>query len=290
MLPAPADIHYFLELANTLNMSRAAERLGVRQPTISLAVKRLEDAVGVPLFVRTKTGVQLTRGGRRFLQAARELLEQWHHVQSTAQREEQELSGRYTLGVHASVALETLPRFLPPLLESYPSLQIDLVHDHSRKIAEEIVRFKIDFGIVVNPTPHPDLAIRQLYLDEVTLFTSSTPTALQDPSDGQGVLLFDPELHQTQKLQRAMSRRNLRFARTIPTTNLDVIAALTAAGAGIGVLPARVAARAGGGALCPLDPDLPKVRDRHCLVSRADAQNSKASRTLSRFIQRHLSD
>jgi DNA-binding transcriptional LysR family regulator len=67
-------------------------------------MKRLEEAVAVPLLVRSKTGVQLTHAGRRFLAKSRQLLEQWNEVRTLAQREESELAGRYSLGVHPSVA------------------------------------------------------------------------------------------------------------------------------------------------------------------------------------------
>ena len=108
-LPSAHDLHYFIEVAETENLSRAAEKLGVRQPTLSLAMRRLEDAAGVALLVRGKTGVQLTHAGRRFLSKSRLLLEQWNEVRTSAQREETEVSGRYSLGVHPSVALSTLP-------------------------------------------------------------------------------------------------------------------------------------------------------------------------------------
>ncbi|MEM6730382.1 MAG: LysR family transcriptional regulator, partial [Myxococcota bacterium] len=105
MFPSAHDLHYFLEVADTKNISRAAERLGLRQPTLSQALKRLEAHLGVPLFIRRKTGVELTHAGKRLVVEARGLLEHWQHVQAVAQREEVELSGRYSLGVHASVAM-----------------------------------------------------------------------------------------------------------------------------------------------------------------------------------------
>ena len=288
VLPSSTDIHYFVEVAGTLNVSRAAERLGIRQPTLSLAIRRLEDSVGVPLFIRTKTGMQLTRGGRTFLREARSLLEQWKHLHAAAQREDAELSGRYTLGVHSSVALSTLPHFLGELLETYPGLEIDLIHDHSRKLTEEIIRFKVDFGIVVNPWAHPDLAIRPLYNDEVTLWTSMRSTALQDPLGEHSVLICDPALGQSQEVLRTLSKHKLAFRRMLPTHDLELVAELTACGVGVGLLPRRVAERVGGRRLTVLDPAIPVVKDRHCLVFRPDAQHSAASRIFSKWLREKL--
>lgn len=117
MIPSPAELHYFVEVANTLNISRAAERLGISQPSLSLAVRRLEDALGVELLVRNKSGVNLTRAGQKFVLQARQLLHEWERLSSEAVRAESTLTGRYTIGCHSSVALYSLPGFLPKLMQ-----------------------------------------------------------------------------------------------------------------------------------------------------------------------------
>ena len=285
-LPSPHDIHYFIEVAETLNMSRAAEKLGVRQPTLSLAMKRLEEAVAVPLLVRSKTGVQLTHAGRRFLAKSRQLLEEWNEVRALAQREETELAGRYTLGVHPSVALSTLPLFLPRLLQTFHDLEMHLVHDSSREVTEMIINFQVDFGLVVNPRPHPDLTISHLYDDEFALWVARDPTSLQALDGEHPVLICDPDLSQSQQVMQALAKRKVSFRRTVRSTNLELIASLTAAGAGIGLLPQRVAQRVVG--LKMLGGSLPTIRDRHCLVYRTDAQRSAASRALVKWIRAQL--
>jgi DNA-binding transcriptional LysR family regulator len=248
-----------------------------------MAIKRLEESVGVPLFVRTKSGVQLTRAGKRFLGETRRLLEQWSAVRAVAEREDVELGGRFVVGVHPSVGLATLPRLLPQLLATHPELEIHLVHDHSRELTEAVIRFEVDFGLVVNPRPHPDLTIKPLYKDVVTLWVAEEPSALQDPGDTEAVLIADPALTQSQEVMRALAKKRIAFRRTIATTSLELAAVLTAAGAGVGLLPARVAERAPG--LRELPGGMFRVEDQHCLVYRADAQRSPASRALARWIR-----
>ncbi|MGQ0504991.1 MAG: LysR family transcriptional regulator, partial [Myxococcaceae bacterium] len=285
-LPSPHDIHYFIEVAETLNLSRAAEKLGVRQPTLSLAMRRLEDALAVQLLVRSKTGVQLTRAGRRFLAKSRLLLEQWNELRIRTHREETELSGRYTLGVHPSVGLTTLPHVLPPLLQTFPDIETHLVHDSSREITERVINFQIDFGLVVNPRRHPDLTILPLYSDEFALWVAREPSPLQALRGEQAVLICDPDLSQSQQVLQALAKRKLAFRRTVRSSNLELIAALTAAGAGIGLLPQRVAQRNSN--LTMLSRSLPTIRDQHCLVFRTDAQRSTANRALVRWIRAQL--
>ena len=278
MLPSPADLKYFLEAAHTENVSRAAERLGISQPTLSLSIQRLEQALGTPLFLRGKSGVKLTKAGTKLVSQTRTLLGDWKKIVNDAKKDETEISGRYILGCHPSVALYTLPEFLPALLKQYPRLEIQFAHDLSRKITDDVIGFKIDFGIVVNPVKHPDLVIRPLLKDEVSLWTRATGS---DPD----VLICDPDLLQTQSILKQLSRRDLSFSRTLTSSNLEVIASLVEQGCGVGILPGRVAKRVANGKLKLFDKSSPSIQDVICLVFRADAQKSKASRSITQRIE-----
>ncbi|MEZ4749825.1 MAG: LysR family transcriptional regulator [Bdellovibrionota bacterium] len=287
MIPSPAELSYFLEVAHTLNISRAAERLGISQPTLSIAIQRLEANLGLALLVRTKSGVKLTHAGRKLSQQVQGLMREWERIQNEALKDEDELRGRYTIGCHPSVALYALPLFLPKLMRENPELQIRLTHDLSRKITEDVISFKIDFGLVVNPWEHPDLIIKPLGKDEVKLWTGPHASPLNDPSSGHAVLLCDPDLAQTQSLLQQLHKKGRRFKRILHSPNLEVIAALVAEGQGVGILPGRVAGRVAAMKLKPLS-DSPKFFDKHCLVFRADAQKSRASRSIARFIEAEM--
>jgi DNA-binding transcriptional LysR family regulator len=82
-----------------------------------------------------------------------------------------------------------------------------------------------------------------------------------------------------------MNKRGLKFERTVHSSNLEVIRTLVVSGAGVGILPERVANRLKDIELKPI-ADSPKFVDKHCLVYRADVQKSQASRTISRSIEK----
>jgi len=279
-LPAPSDLAYFIEIAATLNISRAAERLGISQPSLSLAVKRLEDAVGTALLVRSKSGVRLTRAGERVRQEAASLLDDWERLRSEATRDETEVRGRFTLGCHQSVALYSLPSFLPQLLREHPAIEVTLVHDLSRRITEDVISFKVDIGIVVNPAPHPDLVIKKLCKDDVTFWTWENPSTEQNPKDGKAILALDPELLQSQYLIQEIQRSNMKFSRYLPSSSLEVITSLVAAGAAVGILPARVATRSKYLKLKRLGADSPCFVDEVCVIYRADTLRSKGGKEI----------
>ncbi len=278
MLPSPSELEYFLETAATLNMSRAAERLGISQPALTLAIKRLEDGFGQPLLLRSKTGVALTKAGEKLVISARVIISDWERLRGEAGKDESEIRGRYTIGCHPSVALYTLPSILPALFKNQPRLEVKLRHDLSRHITEDVVSLKVDFGIVVNPARHPDLVVKKLTRDEVSLWVGPSETSLQNLESNESILIFDPDLLQTQSILRQISKRKIKFHRYLNSSSLEVIASLVSEGCGIGILPGRVATRNGALGLRRLLGVPFKFEDEICLVYRANAQKSIAAK------------
>jgi LysR family transcriptional regulator, cell division regulator len=280
---SPQEIQYFLECARAGNLSRAAERLGVTQPALTMALRRLEHSAGAELFHRSKKGVRLTKAGELFQQEAKALADQWARLKESLLRSEEGLTGTYSIGCHPSVAMYALPTTLPALLADFPELRLDLQHDLSRKITERVIRGEIDLGIVVNPVRHADLVIRPLRKDQVGFYTGKTATATNRVGTDPGpVLLCEPDLIQTQTILRKTS---VQFSRMVRTSSLELIASLTEAGAGIGILPGQVAAQWPG--LKPL-PDLPRFQDEIALLYRAENRRVAAFRELAQRLEKGM--
>lgn len=283
MLPSAAELEYFLEVSASLNLSRASERLGISQPSLSLAIKRLEQTIGTPLFIRHKHGVTLTQAGKQLFLHARQLLQYWDHTKSRALASQQEVQGYFTLGCHSTIAIYMVSKFLPDLLDKYPKLQVHLKHDISRKITEKIINLSIDIGIVVNPLKHPDLIIKKLCEDEVTFWIGEGKRNIQNIYSKEAIILCDPDLTQTQTLLKKAKKFGIVSDRIITTHNLEVIASLTANGCGIGILPGRVAQS--------LYPDklkkIPKpvYFDEICLIYRNENRNVRAIQAIGNTIK-----
>lgn len=276
MIPSATDLTYFLEVANLLNLSRAAETLGISQPSLTLAMQRLEASVGTSILIRQKRGVTLTKAGKQLQTHARQLLTQWESIKSAALASTQTVQGCYTIGCHPSVALYSLPHFLPQLLASHPKLEIKLHHDSSRKITEKIINFSIDVGIVINPVKHPDLVVKKISDDTITLWQATRQNLNND------VLICDPDLLQTQSIFKKMKKQGLSFQRIIHTNNLEVIAELTASGCGIGIMPANIAK------LHSLErvKKAPHFDDELCLVYHGENREVKAIQVMVEAIKK----
>jgi DNA-binding transcriptional LysR family regulator len=276
MLPSSHDLTYFLEIAQSSSITAAATRLGISQPSLTLAMQRLEQSVGTSLFIRSRQGVKLTKAGERVLLETRQLINRWEEVKEQAVGAMNEVRGRFSLGAHPSVARYSLPLFLPGLLAKHSGLEISLHHDLSRNITQKVLELSLDIAIVVNPTPHPDLVMRLLGRDQLTLWASKK-------NKYNDVLICEPSLIQTQSILAKLKRQNFRFEKVIETSNLEVIAAMVDGGCGIGILPTRVA-RAQSTSLIEVK-GAPRYSDEIHLIYRMENKSVRAIQAISQSIQ-----
>lgn len=286
MLPSAIEFQYFLEVASSLNLSRASERLGVSQPSLSLAIKRLEQSIGTTLFIRHQHGVALTQSGRQLLIHVRQLLQYWQDARAITLASKSEVQGSYKLGCHSTIAVDIVSGVLPNLLQLYPKLEIHLVNDASRRIVEQIVNFKIDIGIIVNPIRHPDLIITKLCRDEMTFWRITNPSDIHNIHSGKAIILCDPDLTQSHTLIKKCRETGIVFGRILTINSLEVIASLTANGAGIGILPTLMTKTLYPTKLKKI-PDTPVYSEEICLVWRNENRNILAIQTIAKAIKKH---
>src|SRR3989338_4260757 len=227
MTPSPSDLTYFIEVANSSNLSRAAEALGISQPSLTLAMRRLENTVVAPLLVRHKRGVTLTKAGEQLLAHARELMQRWETIKSETLASMHDAQGAITLGCHPSVALYSLPRFLPKLMTEHPKLEIRLKHDLSRRVTESVISLKVDIAIAVNPVRHPDLVINHLADDVIAMFCKKPDDAMRQLADGSAIILCDTEMAQVQSILAQLKKSAMSYGRMLTTNNLEAIASLS---------------------------------------------------------------
>ncbi|WP_367274389.1 LysR family transcriptional regulator [uncultured Legionella sp.] len=266
------DIKYFIAVSETLNITRASEIIGISQPALSYAVKRLESKLGGELLIRLKNGIQLTKLGEEFKKRSHRLLYEWEQAQNLAHPESGLIQGSYTIAVHPSVALYTLEYFLPKLQVDFPGLDFNFIHGLSREMTERVISWEADFGIIVNPIEHPDLVIRKLCTDEVTIFYAE---------GAQNKLIYDKKLAQSQYILQKIHKK-IHFNGMLSSSNLEVAAKLTAIGLGYGILPARVAAQYTH--LKKLN-DAPVFNDDICLVYRPEKHNNVVSKDIIQAIK-----
>lgn len=276
MIDNLTDLKYFLEVARTGNITRASERLGVTQPSITLALKRLEEKTGIILLERSRKGTHLTRQGEGLFKIGERMLNDWERETRMIAQGQNEPMGRYTIGVHSAVAQYTLGKFIPSLLEKFPDLEINLNHDLSRKIAEQVISRECDLGLVINSIPHPDLVITKILTDEVTLF--------KHPAYKGDVLILDPALKQSQSLLKNI-RKSFDYKRELHSSSLEVVRNLCENKAGVAILPSRVASISD--KIKPI-PNAPVFKDELSLIYRVERKSETSFKELISEIKNGL--
>ena len=278
MLPSPTELTYFTEVATSLNLSHAAKKLCVTQPTLSLAIKKLEHALGTALFVRHKQGVSLTPAGEKLLEQTTSLLQCWNNTKHVINDSHNNVHGSVTIGCR-SVTPIYMKGFLLQLFKQHPQLEVNFKFLTRDEITTSIVNTSIDIGIIVDPIRHGDIVIRKIGEFELSLWTGLSGLPAQDIHSGEAVLICEPNVPQVEKLIDRLKRDNFKIARIITAASLDVVAEFAAEGLGIAIIPPCLAATSYPDKLKPVD-GVPASFEDVCLIYRQESKSALAVKIL----------
>lgn len=158
-------LRYFLVLSEELHFGRAARRLAISQPPLSLNIRQLEESVGARLFHRNSKEVRLTAAGRAFVPAARALLEQAAEAQRHAREVDRGFEGRLRVGLVSSMLYRGLPRLLRDFQAAHPRLRVVVRELGSQDQMLELAHGQLDAGFVHTVRTPPELK-RELFSSE----------------------------------------------------------------------------------------------------------------------------
>jgi LysR family transcriptional regulator, cell division regulator len=281
MLPTATELEYFQEIYRTKHLSKAAIRVGVSQPTLTQSLQKLEEKTGVTLFVRTKQGLVSTKQGDHFFQKSTQLLSTWSGILDSIKSVENEWVGHFRLGCHPSVGTYVLPDFFKSTNKQLPKVEFELVHEISRKVLEKVVSFEIDFAFVVNPFRHPDLVLKKIGTDQVTAWKG------QGIHDDNAIVFADMNLNQSEDVFRKLEKRTQKKYRLRQCSNLELIRTLVVDGAGVGILPERVA-KVGGNKILHYLKDGPSFSDEIYLAYRKDFMQGTCAKEVIKIASHSL--
>jgi LysR family transcriptional activator of glutamate synthase operon len=239
------QLRVFREAAKAGGFTRASEELHLSQSTISLHIKRLEEELGCPLFLRAKKRVYLNEAGGVLLQYADRIFQEIKNAEM-AVRELSELQcGTIRLGSGATTVTYLLPRILGAYQRKYPEIELIVTTNSSEALALAVHQQKLDLAVVMLPV-QPSLALELLPIlreELVYVVHSNHPLAAKQVIHPQDIL----EVPFISFLQGSAMQMNLdtHFAAmgitpriTMEMENIEAIKALVRAGLGAAVLPA----------------------------------------------------
>lgn len=151
-------LRYFVAVAEELNFTRAAERLHIAQPPLSMQIKVLERELEVTLFDRSKRAVALTAVGRQFLVNARKVLAEAAEAEASAKKMAAGTVGRITIGYISPAATEVFAAILRTFKDTYPQVELHLYDMPSPAQVPALLEGRLDLGIMRSSIKSPQLA------------------------------------------------------------------------------------------------------------------------------------
>ena len=243
-------LRYFVTVAETLHFRRAAERLGIQQPPLSMQIKQLEEELGTPLFERNRRKVELTDAGRSFLDDARSILATAQASAGRARAAAHGERGRLRLGMINSAPFHPLIlKLLREFRGTYPGVWLTLEESSTPELADRIVSGQLDAALVrplldtppaltdehlfdepvlaALPSDHPlarrrTIALEALSLEPWVLFTRQIGSGLYD------------------QILSACHRAGFSPRVTQQASQVTSIVNLVAAGLGVSLVPASM--------------------------------------------------
>lgn len=229
----PEQLRTFLAVAQHLSFTRAAESLGIRQPTVSQHVRRLEEAVGRPLFLRDTRSVTLTSDGEAMAGFAREILAA--QQRAVGYFTGSHLAGRLRFGVTDDLALTPLPRILRDFRQLYPRIDLELAVLQNDSLIRRIESGHLDVAFVKR-SPGQQPAIRgQLVRRDQLVWCGIDGTRI-DPDQPVPLVVYQaPSLSRALSVQ-ALEKVDRRSRITCTVRGVNGVLAAVRAGLGIAVL------------------------------------------------------
>jgi len=166
-----AELNVFLTVARERSFSRAAQKLFRTQPAVSIAIRKLEDWVGEPLFIRGARSGQLTDAGKLLAAYAERILNLREETKKAIEDLRSGGRGELSLGVNESSIHALLP-VLVRYWRLYPEVHLSVRRTFSREIPSELLNYRLDLGVASFVPREPQLAAIKIFRDELTLVIS----------------------------------------------------------------------------------------------------------------------
>jgi LysR family hydrogen peroxide-inducible transcriptional activator len=157
------ELKYIVHVAEHKHFVRAAESCNVSQPTLSVAVKKLEDELGAVIFERSRHEVSVTPAGRRIVEEAKKILQQVAHLKEVAQESDDQLSGQIKIGAIHTVGPYFFPQVIPCLKKLAPDLSLYIEEGFTRDLVERLKQGELDMILIAMPYTTPGIVGRPIY-------------------------------------------------------------------------------------------------------------------------------
>ncbi|MBZ5875126.1 hydrogen peroxide-inducible genes activator [Chromohalobacter israelensis] len=242
------ELRYIVTLAQERHFGRAAERCYVSQPTLSVAVKKLEEELGIALFERSKSTVQVTPLGEKIVEQSQRVLEQASLIREMATEGKDQLASPLRIGAIYTIGPYLFPHLIPELSRHAPQMPLYIEEGFTGELRRKLRSGELDAIIVALPFNEPDVLTKAIYEEPFeVLIPTGHPWAQRDAIAKEDLLterlllLGEGHCFRDQILEAcpAISNQLNNPSNTLIAEggSLETIRHMVASGLGITVLP-----------------------------------------------------
>ncbi|HYC36373.1 MAG TPA: LysR substrate-binding domain-containing protein [Usitatibacter sp.] len=239
------ELRYVVALAQERHFGRAAQKCFVTQPTLSLALAKLEDELGVKLFERNKNEVLVTSRGQAIVEQARRVLDEVGKIQNLAKGGQDQLSGTLRLGTIPTIGPYLLPDLIPILRKRAPEMPLLIEENLTGNLAPMLREGELDVVIIALPFSIPGVRTQVLYEEPFSVVVpekhewagrkSVRPGEL---SEENLLVLNAGHCFREQVLEACPGQPNTALPEGRAGSSLETIRHMVGSGLGVSVLPA----------------------------------------------------
>ncbi|BCN92246.1 LysR family transcriptional regulator [Thiomicrorhabdus immobilis] len=244
------ELKYIVAVAKEKHFRKASEICFVSQPTLSVAIKKLEDELGVTLFERRKQDVLVTPIGKQIIGIAEEILERSKDIKQIAKEAQGDLTTELKIGAIYTIAPYLLPKLIPSFHKIAPNIPLVIEENYTHVLADKLKSGELDIVILSLPFDEPNIETYNLYEEtfsaivpnEHPLANSTKPVDLESLEDETILLLGSGHCFRDQVVEAFpgltnLNLQNSRLQKTFEGSSLETIRYMVSSGAGISIFP-----------------------------------------------------
>ncbi len=243
------EMRYITALDKTRHFGKAADLCHVSQPTLSVAIKKVEQQIGAPLFERGASEIKTTPLGEQVVAQIKRVLDEALRLEEIATQSRDPLKGALRVGVIYTIAPYLLPALIPVLHKLAPDMPLFLREDFTANLIPMLKEGELDVLILALPVDVPGVVTQRVYEEPFRVVVpaghewAARASIHNDELNGQNLLLLgsgncfrDQVLEACPRLQRAEG-----LVGSMEGSSLETIRHMVASGAGIAVMPSSAA-------------------------------------------------
>lgn len=287
------QIQAFLAVADLGNFTRAAARLNMAQPALSLTIRELEAELGLRLFDRTTRRVELTMAGADFSHAARKLMTDLDLAMRNARDLTERKRGRLVVGAPPLLAAMLLPRAIADYNRKFPGIEVRLIDTQTDRIVDKVRSGEADCGVGTFAEDEDSIERQLLVKDALEVFCSkrSPLSRMRQVAwrglSGHPLIAMTRESSIRQLAERGFEATGLTFRPAFEVSLMTTAVMLAEAGLGVAILPTYVWSFARDRDVTSRPLVEPQMSREISMIHAAGRSLSPAAESFAQFLRKH---